>query len=176
MEMHWSSPFDLYKMLFLVPETYLVLPVWEESPVWVLRNGTWTTYCFFFVWFVVLLFGKYETRCIPNSESSPHPEMVLFLLQSEGSGTDLFSFRYLFATLRKRDLWNSWTSCTIHWGLISLPTGWVKTWLWGGTKHNIKISLERLWANHNCKNWRQGKLVLFITSEYGQHHWHLWVF
>lgn len=46
---------------------------------------------FSFAWFVVLFFGKYKTWCVPNSEFSPHPEMVLFLLQSEGSGTDLFS-------------------------------------------------------------------------------------
>lgn len=103
MQMHWSSPLDLYKMLFLVPETYLLLPVWEESPVRVLRVGTRMTYRFSFAWLVVLLFGKYETRCVPNSEFSPHPEMVLFLLQSEGSGTDLFS-SLLFTTLRKRDL------------------------------------------------------------------------
>lgn len=45
---------------------------------------------FSFAWFVVL-FGKYETRCVPNSVFSPHLKMVQFLLQSEGSGTDLFS-------------------------------------------------------------------------------------
>ena len=177
MEMRWSSPLDLYSVLFPVPEMCLLLSVWEESPVWMLRDGTGMTYPTSPL--RGLLFSS-----LANTRPDVSPTQCFLLTlrwcsfcYSLRAQELIFSLlHYLFTTLRKRDLWNSWTSYTTHWGLSSLPTGWVKTWLWGGMKDNIKVSLDRLWANHNYKNWRQGKLVLFITSEYGQHHGHLWVF
>lgn len=137
----WSSPIDSCIERAVFPPRDCLSPCQCEKiaqfETELLRDGTETINFISPLHVVILLMRRDGMWCVPNPMSPPHPEVVQFLYSFSGSETDYFSFPFLFLTVRKRDLWNYWTSSTTPWELTSLHTGWVKTWLWGWVRDNI---------------------------------------
>ena len=105
MEMHWSSPLDVYRKLFPLPETCFPLASVRRFPS--LSAKRWNRKDlshFSFAWFVVLLMGKYGTGYVPSSVSPSHPEMILFLLQSRELGNRLFLFLIICLSPSEREI------------------------------------------------------------------------